>query len=37
MEFKATLALLELNGSAKVSQLASEFALDIESCITHGM
>ncbi|WP_291447782.1 hypothetical protein [Desulfovibrio sp.] len=27
MEFKATLALLELSGSAKVSQLASEFAL----------
>ena len=37
MEFKATLALLELSGSAEVSQLASEFALDIESCITHGM
>lgn len=36
MEFKATLALL-LSGSAKVSQLASEFALYIESCITHGM
>lgn len=35
MEFKATLALLELSGSAEVSQLASEFALDIESCITH--
>ena len=37
MEFKATLVLLELNGSAEVSQLASEFALDIESCIAHGM
>ena len=37
MEFKATLALLELNGSAEVSQLASGFVLDIESCIAHGM
>lgn len=34
MEFKATLALLELSGSAEVSQLASKYAQDIESCIT---
>lgn len=34
MEFKATLALLELSGSAEVSQLASEYAQYIESCIT---
>ena len=37
MEFKATLALLELNGSAEVSQLASEFALYMESCVKHGV
>ncbi len=37
MEFKATLALLELNGSAEVSQLASEFALYMESCVNHGV
>ena len=31
MEFKATLALLELNGSVEVSQLASQHAQLIES------
>lgn len=37
MEFKATLALLELNGSAEVSQRASEFAQYMESCVKHGV
>lgn len=37
MEFKATLVLLELNGSAEVSQLASEFALYMESCVKYGV
>ncbi len=37
MEFKATLALLELSGSAEVSQLASEYARYIESCTAQGI
>lgn len=33
MEFKATLALLELCGSEEVSRLASQYAKLVESCI----